>query len=80
MGADLEMEILYGGGNPYCEPEGKGVAAKWILEEALGETHDRKNMKRSGDAKRPEEAGLVALEAVEGLRMEDLEAGEDPLS
>jgi hypothetical protein len=41
MGADLEVEVLYGGGSTEPLAEGKGVAVRRGLEEAGGKAASR---------------------------------------
>jgi hypothetical protein len=48
MGADLEVQVLYRGGNPNLGAKGKGVVARRGLKEAGGETHDWRNTKHIG--------------------------------
>jgi hypothetical protein len=50
MGADLEVEVLYRGGNPYCEPKARASPRGGVWRKPECETHDRKNMKRIGGA------------------------------
>jgi len=41
MGADLEVEVLYGGGSTEPLAKGKGVTVRWGLEEAGGKAASR---------------------------------------
>ncbi len=41
MDADLEVKVLYGGGSTEPLAKGKGVAARWGLEEAGGKAASR---------------------------------------